>query len=166
MILDAIDGWDDYPRRIFDREATIRGIAEARATATTGGYHTEVVIMLFRMGQCLNVCFKQVREAEGYYRGSEGSTLHRRSLEKDDQWARSRCWLRVRPQQPRGQCRPGPALLRILLGHESDRLEEAEVHYREAITPEVIRVRVGPQRSPRTGNSRVRLPKKTVTTRS
>ena len=28
MILDAIDGWDDYPRRIFDREATIRGIAE------------------------------------------------------------------------------------------------------------------------------------------
>lgn len=28
MILDAIDGWEDYPRRIFDREATIRAIAE------------------------------------------------------------------------------------------------------------------------------------------
>ena len=44
--------------------------------------------MLFRMGQCLHMVFKQVREAEGYYRARvRGPSLHRRSLEKDDQLA-------------------------------------------------------------------------------
>ena len=45
--------------------------------------------MLFRMGQCLQTRFKQLGEAEGYYRRSEGLPLHRRSLEKDDHWTRS-----------------------------------------------------------------------------
>ena len=45
-----------------------------------------------------------------------------------------------------------PSILMAVTGQA----EEAEVHFREAITSEeVIRVRVDPQSSPRDGNSRV-----------
>ena len=94
------------------------------------------LIMLFRMGQCLKHFFKEVREAEGYYRGARGRPLHRRSLEKDDQWARGPLLASRTPTATwRAVLTPGPALLPALLKN-SDRLEEAEVHYREAIASE------------------------------